>query len=332
MVIAITALFLGFCLDLIIGDPHSFPHPIRFIGNLITFAEKMLRKFFPKTKNGEITAGFFLVLVVIVVSAGIPLAIILLVNSINPWLSLFVQTIMCYQILATKCLKDESMKVYFPLKKKDTEKARTAVSMIVGRDTSVLDDEGIAKATVETIAENSADGVIAPMIYTALGGPVLGFAYKAINTMDSMVAYKNEKYINFGKVAAKLDDIANYIPARLGALLMVISAFICGFDAENAFKMWLRDKRKHASPNSAQTEAAMAGALKIQLAGDAIYHGKLHKKQTLGDAHRKIEIEDIIRANKMLYVTSTLCLVLCMGLFLVFNKEAIYELFAYLHR
>ncbi len=317
MVNSIIALVLGFCLDLIIGDPRSFPHPIRFIGNLISGSEKVLRRVFAKTKWGEIFAGAFLVFIVISVSAGIPLAIIIIANNINPWLSLFVQTIMCYYVLATKCLKDESMLVYHPLKAKDTQKAREAVAMIVGRDTSILDDEGITKAAVETIAENAADGVIAPMIYTAIGGPVLGFAYKAINTMDSMVAYKNEKYINFGKVAAKLDDIANYIPARVGALLIVLAAFVCGFDGKNAFKMWRRDKRKHASPNSAQTEAAMAGALNIQLAGDAVYHGKLHKKQTLGDANRKIEIEDIKRANKMLYTTAFLCLVFCVCVFFI---------------
>ena len=181
--------------------------------------------------------------------------------------------------------------------------------MIVGRDTEHLTEEGVAKAAIETVAENTSDGVIAPMLYTALGGPVLGFLYKAVNTMDSMVGYKNDKYMYFGRCAAKLDDVVNYIPARISALLMIAVSFLPGkaYDGKGAWRIWRRDRRKHASPNSAQTEAVCAGSLGVQLAGDASYFGKIVKKPTIGDAHRPVEYEDIKRANGLLYRTAILC-------------------------
>ena len=201
------------------------------------------------------------------------------------------------------------MKVYEALKKDDLEGARYAVSMIVGRDTQVLDATGVAKAAVETVAENTSDGVIAPLIYLAIGGPILGFMYKAINTMDSMVGYKNDKYMYFGRCAAKLDDVVNYIPARISALLMIAASFLPGkaYDGKGAWRIWRRDRRKHASPNSAQTEAVCAGSLGVQLAGDASYFGKIVKKPTIGDALRPVEYEDIKRANGLLYRTAILC-------------------------
>ncbi|MBE5865055.1 MAG: cobalamin biosynthesis protein CobD [Lachnospiraceae bacterium] len=221
---------------------------------------------------------------------------------------------MTFQILATKSLRVESMRVYKCLKQEDLEAARQAVSMIVGRDTATLDEVGVAKAAIETVAENTSDGVIAPMLYTALGGPVLGFLYKAVNTMDSMIGYKNDKYLYFGRAAAKLDDIVNFIPARISAYLMIFSAFMSGkcFDGRNAFKIYKRDNRKHASPNSAQTEAVCAGALRIQLAGDASYFGKIVKKPYIGDAYRKVESEDIKRANRLMYLTAWLGELLCL--------------------
>lgn len=221
---------------------------------------------------------------------------------------------MTFQILATKSLRVESMKVYKCLKQDDIEAARRAVSMIVGRDTAVLDEVGVAKAAIETVAENTSDGVIAPMLYTALGGPVLGFLYKAVNTMDSMIGYKNDKYLYFGRVAAKLDDIVNYIPARISAYLMILAALSGGksLDGRRAFKIYKRDNRKHASPNSAQTEAVCAGALGIQLAGDAVYFGKIVKKPYIGDACRRVEAEDIKRANRLMYRTAWLGELLCL--------------------
>ena len=221
---------------------------------------------------------------------------------------------MCYQMLAVKSLKDESMRVFEELKKGDLEGARYAVSMIVGRDTKALDEAGVTKAAVETVAENTSDGIIAPLFYMAIGGPVLMFFYKGVNTMDSMVGYKNEKYLNFGRYAAKFDDIMNYIPARISALLMIAASYVCGFDGKNAAKIYKRDRYNHASPNSAQTEAVMAGALDIQLAGNAYYFGKLYEKPTIGDDIRSVESQDIKRANCLLYVSSAMAVALFAGI------------------
>lgn len=315
------AFFLGFLLDLLLGDPYCLPHPIRFIGNLIAKLEKRLLK---QTDEGmqnrnseqECKKGIVLVVLVLLITVSVAAAVLLGAYMIHPYLGIFAETIMTYQILATKCLKVESMKVYHCLKDRNLEEARKAVSMIVGRDTAVLDEEGVAKAAIETVAENTSDGVIAPMLYIALGGPVLGFFYKAINTMDSMVGYKNDKYLYFGRAAAKLDDLVNYIPARISAYLMILAAFCGGksFSGKRAFFIYKRDNRNHASPNSAQTESVCAGALGIQLAGDASYFGKIVKKPYIGDRLRKVDYEDIKRVNHLLYLTAwmgeALCLVL----------------------
>ena len=261
---------------------------------------------FPKTPGGEKTAGFFLVLLICIGSGGVPFLLLYLAYHIHTVLGIALETFMCYQMLAVKSLKAESMRVYEALKKPDLPGARTAVSMIVGRDTRSLSAAGVTKAAVETIAENTSDGIIAPLFYMAIGGPALMFLYKGINTMDSMVGYKNEKYLHFGRYAAKLDDIANYIPARISAWLMILASFFAGFDWKNAKKIFLRDRYNHARPNSAQTEAVMAGALDIQLAGNAFYFGKLYEKPTIGDAVREVETEDIKRANRLLYASAAL--------------------------
>ena len=310
MIMSGVALIIGFCIDLIVGDPHSIPHPIAVIGKLISVCEKILRATFPKTKKGEFIAGIVLVMIVLILSTGIPFAILVIAGKVSIWLRLAIESIMCWQILATKSLKYESMKVYQSLASGNMEEARDHVSMIVGRDTEVLDHIGITKAAVETVAENTSDGVVAPMIYLAIGGAWLGFLYKAINTMDSMVAYKNDRYLYFGRAAAHLDDISNYIPSRVSALLMIVVSNLIGLNGQNAFVIWKRDSRKHASPNAAQTEAACAGALGIKLAGDAVYGGKRYKKEYIGDELRTIEYEDIKVANKLMYATATLCIVL----------------------
>lgn len=248
--------------------------------------------------------------IVVVVSTAVPLGILHFAYAVNAWLGIGIESFMCYQILAARSLQKESDRVYLALKNEGIEAARKAVSMIVGRDTENLDEEGVTKAAVETVAENTSDGVIALLCYLFLGGAVLGFTYKAINTMDSMVGYQNEKYQYFGTAAAKLDDIVNYLPARISALLMICTAFLMGMNGKNAWKIFIRDRYNHKSPNSAQTESVMAGALGVQLAGDAWYFGTRHQKPTIGDPIRKIEIEDIRRSHKLMFGTEILAVLL----------------------
>lgn len=313
MIYHIASMLAGFLMDLLLGDPYWLPHPIRLIGNWISFLEKRLLG--SKTEEKHTTPeqeqrrGMLLVLAVLSSTAFVTAVLLLDAYRLHPYLGAVIESIMTYQILATKCLKVESMKVYQELKKGDIAASRKAVSMIVGRDTECLDETGVAKAAIETVAENTSDGVIAPMIFTAIGGPILGFFYKAVNTMDSMVGYKNEKYQYFGSAAAKFDDVVNYIPARLSAWLMILASAITHMDWKNAKKVFLRDRYNHKSPNSAQTESVMAGALDVQLAGDAWYFGKLCKKPTIGDAIREIEPEDIRRSHTLLYMTAVLALV-----------------------
>ncbi len=302
------ALTAGYALDLLIGDPHWLYHPVRLVGNLISFLEKRLRLIFPKTHKAELAAGAVLVILTSGITAAAAAGLLYLASLIHPAVRLALEAVMCYQLLATKSLKEESMKVYRRLKENDLEGGRRAVSMIVGRDTQNLDETGVIKAAVETVAENTSDGILAPMLFMLIGGPVLGFFYKAVNTMDSMVGYKNDRYLYFGRAAARLDDVLNYIPARISAWMMILSAAPAGLDAKEAHRIYKRDRANHASPNSAHTEAVMAGALHVQLAGDAWYFGKLHKKKTIGDPDRPVENEDIRRANRLLYVTSFLTL------------------------
>ena len=311
----IFAFIAGFVLDLLIGDPHFIPHPVRLIGSLISFLDKRLncdaRYNISEKKINLIKykRGMLLAFTVIFATFAISVIIIVAAYSINLYAGVIAEAVMTWQILATKCLRVESMRVYDALRTDGVDAGRRAVSMIVGRDTSVLDAAGVTRAAVETIAENTSDGVIAPMLYTAIGGPVLGFVYKAVNTMDSMLGYKNDKYMYFGRFAARLDDVVNFIPARISAYLMIAAAFIGGrrFDGKNAYRIFKRDRFNHASPNSAQTESVCAGALRVQLAGDAVYFGKLVKKKYIGDGLREIEYEDIKRANRLMYITAFLC-------------------------
>lgn len=311
----IFAFIAGFVLDLLIGDPHFIPHPVRLIGSLISFCDKRLNcdagyNISEKKLNLiKYKRGMLLAFTVIFATFAISVIIIVAAYSINLYAGVIAEAVMTWQILATKCLRVESMRVYDALRTDGVDAGRMAVSMIVGRDTSVLDAAGVTRAAVETIAENTSDGVIAPMLYTAIGGPVLGFVYKAVNTMDSMLGYKNDKYMYFGRFAARLDDVVNFIPARISAYLMIAAAFIGGrqFDGKNAYRIFKRDRFNHASPNSAQTESVCAGALRVQLAGDAVYFGKLVKKKYIGDGLREIEYEDIKRANRLMYITAFLC-------------------------
>ena len=308
------ALLLGFFIDLLLGDPHSIPHPVVWIGKLITAVEKVVRRIFPKTVRGENIAGGVLWVIVVLVSTAVPALLLYAAYRIHPAAGLVLESIMCWQILATRSLRDESMKVYAALKKGVPEEYRRAVSMIVGRDTAELDDLAVTRAAVETVAENASDGVIAPMLFLALGGAPLGFFYKAANTMDSMLGYVEMPYKNIGLVPAKMDDVLNYIPARLSALLMLAAGALLRLDAKNGWRIWRRDRRNHASPNSAQTESVCAGLLGVRLAGDACYHGVLRKKPYIGDARREIEYEDIPRAGRLLYATAALSLLLFGGI------------------
>lgn len=304
------ALLIGFCMDLLFGDPRWLYHPVCVIGNLIAFLEKKLRNIMPKSKKGELAGGVLEVLLVCLLSFLIPFGIVTILYRSVPAVGFLLETFWCYQLFAAKSLKTESMKVYDRLKNGTIEEARYAVSMIVGRDTKSLSETGVIKAAVETIAESTSDGILAPMFYMAIGGVPLMFLYKAINTMDSMLGYKNEKYLYYGRCAAKLDDAANFIPARIAGVLMVLASFCCGLNGKHAWKMFLRDRKNHASPNSAHTEAAMAGALDVQLAGDAWYFGTLYKKPFIGDPVRPIECEDIKRANRIMYGTAIAGMVL----------------------
>ena len=300
-------------------------HPIRVIGNLISVLEKGLRKLLcsrilaseQKKKNKrEVLAGGILWILTVSLSFLVPAVLLFAAGKVHPAVRFLLETFWCYQIFAARCLVGESRKVYQKLKEDDLPGARKAVSMIVGRDTENLTAEGVTKAAVETVAENTSDGVTAPLLFLLIGGAPLGFLYKAVNTMDSMLGYKNEKYLYFGRIPAKMDDVFNYIPARLTAWFMIVAAFLTGMDGKNAWKIYLRDKRKHASPNSAQSESVCAGALDVQLAGDAVYFGKIYKKDYIGDAIRKIEPEDILRAGKLMYMTTILMMVVFGGLLL----------------
>lgn len=300
----------GFVLDLLFGDPVWLYHPVRLIGAFISAFEKAARRVCKENPKKLLVAGGFLCVLVIFISVLIPCVLLYAAGHVHPMLRFGLESFWCYQLLATKSLRVESKKVYQELANGDLHGARRAVSMIVGRDTDKLDESGVVKATVETVAENTSDGVTAPLIFMLLGGAPFGFLYKAINTMDSMIGYKDERYLYVGRAAAKLDDVVNYIPARLSAYVMILAAYMLQMDGKNGWRIYKRDKQKHASPNSAQTEAVCAGALQIQLAGDAWYFGTLYKKDFIGDPIRLVEAEDINRAGRLLYATAILTLIL----------------------
>ena len=282
----ILSIYTGYALDLIIGDPYSFPHPVRFIGKLISFVERQIRKITSSDKGLKI-AGFFLWFITVAVTFGITYLVVNLFKF-NKIAYFIVNSILIYTTLATKCLKDESTKIYKVLKTGDLEKSRVQLSYIVGRDTTNLSEKEIVRATVETVAENTVDGIIAPLFYGFIGGAPLAMAYKAINTLDSTVGYKNDKYYYLGFASAKIDDIANFIPARIGVVLLSIGSLFAGFKFKNALKIGIRDRKNHKSPNCAFSEGAVAGALGIQLGGTNIYFGKEVYKPTIGDKNREI--------------------------------------------
>ena len=305
-----TAVLCGFLLDCLLGDPEKMPHPVIWMGKAISRLEKWLRRHLPQTPKGERTGGRILAFTLPVGTLLISGGLCWLFWWIHPLLGLALQILWCWQALAMRCLAKESRNVYRSLKTEGLEAGRNAVARIVGRDTAQLSKQGVIKATVETVAENFSDGVLAPLLYMLIGGAPLALAYKAINTMDSMVGYKNDKYLHFGRAAAKLDDVANYIPSRIAALLWIVASPLVGGSLKNAWKIWRRDRRNHASPNSAQTESACAGSLGIQLAGPASYFGKRLEKPYIGDAVREIEPEDILRTNRIMMAASVVAVIL----------------------
>ena len=309
----------GFLLDLLLGDPERLTrfHPVVWMGRCITALEKRLRARFPQTPEGERRAGLVLATLLPLGTLLFCCGILLLLDRLWRPLGLLLRVIWCWQALAVKNLRDESLRVYRALTEECLSAARKAVSRIVGRDTEKLDAAGVARAAVETVAENFSDGVIAPLVYLLLGGAPLGLCYKAVNTMDSMVGYRNERYVNFGRAAARLDDAANFLPARLAALLLIAAAFLLREDGRGAYRIWRRDRRKHQSPNAAQCEAAMAGALGLRLAGPAWYFGQRLGKPYIGDRCREIEPEDIRRADRLLYAGSLLGLFILGGVHLL---------------
>ena len=298
MELSLLAVILGFILDLIVGDPHWLYHPIRLVGHLISGLEKLLRSIFPKTEQGELIAGGFLLVLTAGITTAVAWGLLLAAGLVHPYLR-FALEVMCYWVLATKSLKTETMKVYDALKEGDLKKARFAVSMVVGRDTEVLDDIGVTKAAVETVAENASDGVIAPLLFLMIGGAPLGFFYKAVNTMDSMVGYKNDKYLYFGRTAARIDDVLNFIPARITGLLLIVVAFYSKLNAKGALKMMMRDAKKHPSPNGGYAEAPVAGALHIRLGGYNQYFKKMTFREYMGDPIEKLNRNHITRTIYM---------------------------------
>ncbi len=315
-------LLLGFVLDWILGDPPWLYHPVRAMGALIQRLESPLRKAHPDTPAGRRRAGGQMVVLAIAITLFAYWMIVLLASLLGPAVAFLVRGFLSYQLLATRDLYNHSIRILRRLRAGDLPGSRQALSRIVGRDTQNLDEAGIVRATVESVSENTADGVVAPLFYLALGGPLLGAVYKMTNTMDSMVGYQNNRYQDFGRYAAKLDDVANWIPARLSACTMMVAAALCKRDVREAFRIWKRDRTAHASPNSAQTEAVCAGALGIQLGGSNLYGGEVVSKPTIGDDTRPPNIRDIEAANSLMLCSSFLaflfCLLLRMAVVLMF--------------
>lgn len=305
-------LFVSFILDLLFGDPRGLPHVVVFIGKLIKRTEDFLYGIFKPGDKAEedrglkLMLGFLLFVFVTGISVLITVLMLYASGRIHKYLEYAVSVLICFQLLAARSLFAESMKVYRALKDDDIQGARLAVSMIVGRDTDKLDRRGIIRAVVETVAENTSDGIVGPVFYMVIFGlPGMVF-YKAVNTLDSMVGYRNERYIYFGRFSARMDDVMNFIPARLTGLIMVWAAGLTGHSVVESMRIFLRDRKNHSSPNSAHGEAAMAGALNISLGGDAWYFGKLVRKPVIGDGTREPGTEDIREACKIMLTTAVL--------------------------
>ena len=309
-------LISAYILDLIFGDPYSFPHPVKFIGNMIA----RLEKFFFATLINKLLSGLITFLIVVVTTYFATFLLINISYSLNSYLGIAVEILLTYTVLSAKCLEVEAVKVQRELRAKNLENSRKSLSYIVGRDTKELDFAQIIKAVIETVAENTVDGVISPIFSLCLGGVPLAMAFKAISTLDSMIGYRNEKYEEFGKVSARADDVANFIPARLSIIFFTISAFLLRLDYKNAFLICMRDRKNHLSPNCAYSESLTAGALGIQLGGSHYYGGRLVEKQKIGDDLKKADVDDITKTVNMLRIVTFLCiLVVCIINILIFS-------------
>lgn len=309
-------LISAYVLDLIFGDPYSFPHPVKFIGNMITRLEKL----FFATSINKLLSGFITFLIVVVTTYFSTFLMIHFSYSLNSYLGIAVEILLTYTVLSAKCLEVEAVKVQTQIRTKDLQNSRKSLSYIVGRDTKELDFDQIIKAVIETVAENTVDGVISPIFYLCLGGVPLAMAFKAISTLDSMIGYRNEKYEEFGKVSARADDVANFIPARLSIIFFTISAFLLKLDYRNAFLICMRDRKNHLSPNCAYSESLTAGALGIQLGGSHYYGGRLVEKQKIGDNLKKADVDDITKTVNMIRIVTFLCiLVVCIINILIFS-------------
>ncbi|MGB9779790.1 adenosylcobinamide-phosphate synthase CbiB [Caldanaerobacter sp.] len=313
--------FLAYLLDLIFGDPEGYPHPVRLIGSLISKEERIIRKYAKNPKALKL-AGFFMCFFTTTLAYAVTYISIYLAGFINHYFAYLIEVAFIYTTLATKDLARAAYSVYTPLKKKDLKAARENLALIVSRDTENLEDKDIIRGVLETVSENISDGIIAPMFYAFLGGAPLAMFYKAASTLDSMVGYKNEKYKDLGFASAKLDDLLNFIPARITGLLIVISSFLLGYDYKNSFKIFIRDRLKHESPNSAHGEAALAGALGVELGGLNYYFGKPVIKPKLGDKKEELSLKHINSSVKIMYMTSFIGLIV-FYLFEIFFKKLI---------
>ena len=296
-------IWIAYVLDLIFGDPQNVIHPVQVIGKTISAGEKVLLR-----KKYKFLAGA--VLNIFTVSITYTLMYLISKSVKISVFFMIIEIYLMYTIFSINSLAREGNRVYRILKEGDIEKARKDLSYLVSRDTEMMDEKMIIRSTMETISENTVDGIVAPMFYMFLGGMPLAMAYKAINTLDSMVGYKNEKYMEFGKFSAKVDDVANFIPARITGILIVLASMILGYDYKNSLKIFIRDRKNHSSPNSAHSEASVAGALRVQFGGKVSYFGKEIDKPTIGDKTKEFELEDIRKNIRIMYVTSFLSLVM----------------------
>lgn len=312
-------LLIAYILDLLLGDPANLPHPVRFIGQWIHYLEQRLLKR-EDTPENQKTKGVYLVILTVGSVFLFYSALLKAAYWINPWFGKGLEIFVLYQMLATKCLAFEGMRIFKALKADDLEQARTLIGYLVSRETSEMSEEDIIKATIETVTENIIDGVVAPMCFAILGGAPLGMAYKAANTLDSMVGYKNDKYLHFGWASAKFDDVLNWLPARFTGVVIIVASLLSGLDAKQALAVLIRDRHNHASPNSPYAEAPAAGALHIQLGGRATYFGVTYDKPTFGDALEQIRPYHIKKAVSLLYVTSALAILMLTGALAVFSR------------